>query len=121
MNRIMLTTAVIPAFVAAGGCVKKGVTNTKVEFGTTHVTLYDCGLAQIERQAEIQGESSLTISVEQAHVDDLLASLVLATDGSVKVKGVKFPGMQNLGQAVASSSFAASMLDGSESLEIPLA
>ena len=119
MNRMTMTAAGLVLLFAAAGCVKKGTTNTKVEFGTTHVTLYDCGLAQIERQAAIQGESSLTISVEQAHVDDLLASLVLATDGSVKVKSVKFPGMQNLGQTVASSSFAASMLDDSESLEIP--
>ncbi|MFH1435800.1 MAG: DUF4139 domain-containing protein [Pseudomonadota bacterium] len=119
MNRITMTAAGLALCFAAGACVKKGATSAKVEFGTTHVTLYDCGLAQIERQAEILGESSLTISVEQAHVDDLLASLILATDGSVKVRSVKFPGMQNLGQAVASSSFAASMLDGSESLEIP--
>ena len=119
MNRMIMTAAGLALLFAAGACVKKGTTRAKVEFGTTHVTLYDCGLAQIERQAEIVGESSLSISIEQAHVDDLLASLVLATDGTVKVKGVKFPGMQNLGQAVASSSFAASMLDGSESLEIP--
>jgi len=103
---------------AAGGCVK-AVTTPASKFQATHITIYDCGIAQIERQAEIQGASKLEINVEQAHVDDLLASLVLATDGSVKVKGVKFPGIKNLGQAVASSSFAASMSDGSEGLEIP--
>jgi hypothetical protein len=103
---------------AASGCVKTA-TAPASQFRATHITLYDCGVAQIERQAEIEGASALEISVEQAHIDDLLASLVLATDGSVKVKGVKFPGVKNLGQAVASSSFAASMSDGSEGLEIP--
>jgi len=118
MNRLEMTVAGLALLAAASGCVKTG-TNVKVEFAATHVTLYDCGLAQIERQAGIEGASSLEISVEQAHIDDLLASLVLATDGTVKVKGVKFPGVQNLGQATASSSFAASMFDGSEGLEIP--
>lgn len=88
-------------------------------FPTTHVTLYDCGLAQVERQAEVQGATGLEIDVESAHLDDLLATLVLATDGDVKVSGVKFPGVQNLGQAVASSGFAGSMLDGSGGLEMP--
>ncbi len=88
-------------------------------FPATHVTLYDCGLAQIERQADVSGATTLGIDVEHAHLDDLLSTLVLATDGGVKVSGVKFPGVQNLGQAVASSGFAGSMLDGSGGLQMP--
>jgi hypothetical protein len=118
MKKAAMSTLCIALLAAAGGCVT-AATAPASKFQATHVTLYDCGIAQIERQAEIVGASTLEISVEQAHIDDLLASLVLATDGSVKVKGVKFPGVKNLGQAVASSSFAASMSDGSEGLEIP--
>ncbi|MBW2264232.1 MAG: hypothetical protein JRG91_19885, partial [Deltaproteobacteria bacterium] len=88
-------------------------------FMTTHVTLYDTGLAQIERQADIVGASELEIAVEVAHLDDLLASLVLATDKDVKVRGVKFPGIQNLGQALASSGLGNSMIDDSGSLAVP--
>lgn len=88
-------------------------------FKTTHVTLYDAGLAQIERQADIVGASELEIDVEVAHLDDLLASLVLATDKDVKVRGVKFPGIQNLGQALASSGLGNAMIDDSGSLAVP--
>jgi hypothetical protein len=117
----MRTSHALAVLIAAAlglGCTTAH-TIARPAFGTTHVTLYDCGLAQIERQADVEGASKLTIDVEQAHLDDLLASLVLATDGTVKVKGVGFPGVQNLGQAVASSGFANSMLDGSGGLEMP--
>ena len=83
------------------------------------MTLYDAGLAQIERQADIAGASELEIDVEVAHLDDLLASLVLATDKDVKVRGVKFPGIQNLGQALASSGLGNAMIDDSGSLAVP--
>jgi len=110
--------AALTAVLALTGCTATA-TVTKPVFGTTHVTLYDCGLAQIEKQADVKGASALEIRVEQAHLDDLLASLVLATDGSVKVKGVKFPSVKNLGQAVASSGFAGALFDGSEGIELP--
>ena len=110
--------SVLAAALALAGCAATAAV-TKPAFGTTHVTLYDCGLAQIEKQADVKGASTLEIRIEQAHLDDLLASLVLATDGSVKVKGVKFPSIKNLGQAVASSGFAGALFNGSDGIELP--
>jgi len=91
----------------------------KPVFKTTHVTLYDCGLAQFERQAEVHGAQELAIGVSLAHLDDLLASLVLATDGTVKVRGVKYPSVKNLGQAVAASGMGNSLAPNGNGLELP--
>jgi hypothetical protein len=91
----------------------------KSAFKTTHVTLYDCGLAQLERQAVVRGAEELEIGVSLAHLDDLLASLVLATDGSVKVRGVQYPSVQNLGQAVAASGLGNALAPDGGGLEMP--
>ena len=86
---------------------------------TTHVTLYDCGLAQLERQTRVRGAERLAIPVELAHLDDLLASLVLATDGDVQVREVRYPSVQNLGQAVAASGLGNALHDGGDGLATP--
>jgi len=92
----------------------------KEPFNVSHVTVYDCGLAQLERQATVNGARELEIELEQAHLDDLLSTLVLATDGSVKVKGVKYPAVLNMAQARAASSFANMLWDeDNESVVMP--
>jgi hypothetical protein len=118
-SRSIPALALAAAALAAAGCGAAASTVSKPAFATTHVTLYDCGLAQIEKQSEVDGASALEIRVERAHLDDLLASLVIATDGTVKVKGVKFPSVKNLGQAIAASGMAGTLFDGSGGLEMP--
>lgn len=81
---------------------------------TTHVTLYDCGLAQHERQTRVNGAEKLEIQVALAHLDDLLATLVLATDGGVKVREVRYPSVQNLGQAIAASGLGKALYESEE-------
>jgi hypothetical protein len=81
---------------------------------TTHVTLYDCGLAQHERQTRVNGSEKLEIQVALTHLDDLLATLVLATDGGVKVREVRYPGVQNLGQAIAASGLGQALYESEE-------
>ncbi len=93
--------------------------NRKQPLRTTHVTLYDCGFAQLERQTEVRGARKIEIGVSLAHLDDLLASLVLATDDKVKVKGVNYQGVQNIGQAVAASGLANALSPEGEGLEMP--
>ena len=75
-------------------------------FEVARVTLYDCGLAQMEREAEVEGEEHLEIRLQLAHLDDLLATLVVAARGDVRVTGVRYPSVFTLGQARAASSFA---------------
>jgi hypothetical protein len=75
-------------------------------FDVARVTLYDCGLAQMEREAEVEGEEHLDIRLQLAHLDDLLATLVVAARGDVRVTGVRYPSVFTLGQARAASSFA---------------
>ncbi len=75
-------------------------------FDVRRVTLYDCGLAQMEREAEVSGETTLDIRLNLAHLDDLLATLVVAAQGDVRVTGVRYPSVFTLGQARAASSFA---------------
>ena len=75
-------------------------------FDVARVTLYDCGLAQMEREADVQGEEHLDIRLQLAHLDDLLATLVVAARGDVRVTGVRYPSVFTLGQARAASSFA---------------
>ncbi len=75
-------------------------------FEVARVTLYDCGLAQMEREADVEGEEHLDIRLQLAHLDDLLATLVVAARGDVRVTGVRYPSVFTLGQARAASSFA---------------
>jgi hypothetical protein len=84
---------------------------------TTHVTLYDCGLAQHERQTRVNGAEKLEIQVALAHLDDLLATLVLATDGGVKVSEVRYPSVQNLGQAVAASGLGKALYESEDGVQ----
>ncbi len=86
------------------------VHGAKSPFPVTRVTMYDCGLSQWEREARVDGETQLEIPVTRAHLDDLLASLALATDGGVKVRSVRFPSVRTLSQAEAGSSLGQRML-----------
>ena len=89
-------------------------------FPVDRVTLYDCGLAQMERKATILGAKKLLIPLQLAHLDDLLASLVLATDGGVKVQGVRFPSVRNAAQAAAGSGFGSAVTSvEDETLTLP--
>ncbi len=88
-------------------------------FKTTHVTLYDCGLTQLEKRAVVHGAKRLSIDVTLAHLDDLLASLVVATDDRVRVKGVNFPSVRNLGQAIEAASMAKVFSEGEEEVTMP--
>ncbi len=103
------------AFPAAGTAAAKKARALE----TTHVTLYDCGLAQHERQTRISGAERLEIPIAQAHLDDLLATLVLATDGGVKVREVRYPSVQNLGQAVAASGLGKALYEPDDGLAAP--
>ena len=104
---------IIPA--APGGAAEK-----TPAFPVDRVTLYDCGLAQIERKATIHGAIKLAIKLQLAHLDDLLASLVLATDGGVKVQGVRFPSVRNAAQAAAGSGFGSAVTSvENETLTLP--
>jgi hypothetical protein len=91
----------------------------KSDFKTTHVTLYDCGLAQLEKQTDVSGAQRLGIAVTLAHLDDLLASLVVATDGNVRVTGVNYPSVRNLGQAIEASGMANALSADGGSLSLP--
>ncbi len=103
-EKLLFPLAFWAALFLLAGAATAAPKNPK--FKTTNVTLYDCGLAQIEKQAVVHGAQTLEIDVTLAHLDDLLASLVLATDDSVRVKGVNYPMVRNLGQAIASSGMA---------------
>jgi hypothetical protein len=118
MAKAEWTSALTCTLLLVAGCGGNGG-QARPPFNATHVTLYDSGLVQVERQAEVSGASALEIDVELAHLDDLLASLVVATDGGVKVSGVKFPGVQNLGQAVAASGLGNAIVDDAGGLEMP--
>jgi hypothetical protein len=118
VERITVSSLVVAALLAAGSLASAGP-KKKPAFKTTHVTLYDCGLAQFERQADVRGAQELEIGVSLAHLDDMLASLVLATDGSVKVRGVKYPSVKNLGQAVAASGMGNALSPDGYGLELP--
>ncbi len=108
-RRLAVSVALAAALLApAASAAERGGR----KLATTHVTLYDCGLAQLERQATVRGAERLAISVELAHIDDLLASLVLATDGEVRVREVRYPTVQNLGQAVAASGMGNALSAG---------
>lgn len=107
---------------AAAGCMPASRPKSPPLFEsleTTHVTLYDCGLAQYERQATVQGEMRLPIQTTTAHLDDLVSSLVLATDKNVRVTGVEYPSTQNLVQATSASGFAKSMISDAEGYQKP--
>ncbi|MBM4371440.1 MAG: hypothetical protein FJ098_07280 [Deltaproteobacteria bacterium] len=93
---------------------------TPPPFPVRNVTLYDCGLAQVERSAQVQGAVSLDIPLQLAHLDDLLASLILATDGGVRVRGVRFPSVRNAAQAAAGSGFGSAVTSvQDETLTLP--
>jgi len=105
------------AIVCANGEAKSG--KAKAAFRTTHVTLYDCGLAQLEKQTEVNGAARLGIPVTLAHLDDLLASLVVAAQGSVRVTSVEYPSVHNQGQAIEASGMANALADESGALTAP--
>jgi hypothetical protein len=70
----------------------------------THITLYDQGLGQFERQVAVSGAQTFGIDLTAAHLDDLLASLLVSTDGAVQVQGVSYPMRLNRAQAVENSA-----------------
>lgn len=104
---LMARCALLGLLLGAAGC---GPATTQLAFPVTRVTMYDCGLAQWERETKVDGESQLEIPVTRAHLDDLLASLALATDGGVKVRSVRFPSVPTLSQAESASSLGQRML-----------
>ena len=113
LNRTHLI--LVPALCAAVlGCGTTGL--EAPPFAVARVTLYDCGLSQLERQSQVSGATEFTINTELAHLDDLLATLVVAAEGDVRVSGVKYPSVFTLGQSRAASSFANASGD-SETLE----
>ncbi len=114
----LLGAIVITVIVLATDNSRAGQ-DRKQPLKTTHVTLYDCGLAQLERQTEVRGARKIEIGVSLAHLDDLLASLVLATDDKVRVKGVNYQGVRNLGQAVAASGLANALSPDGDGLAMP--
>ncbi|MFH1530984.1 MAG: DUF4139 domain-containing protein [Pseudomonadota bacterium] len=111
-------SALIALFVLT--CLPAFAADKPPAFPVDRVTLYDCGLAQMERKAIVQGARKLTIPLQLAHLDDLLASLVLATDGGVKVQGVRFPSVRNAAQAAAGSGFGSAVTSvENETLTLP--
>ncbi|MBW2277745.1 MAG: hypothetical protein JRF63_09655, partial [Deltaproteobacteria bacterium] len=117
-NPTIVSCLVVTALLVVGSIASAGPKKKPV-FKTTHVTLYDCGLAQFERQVVVRGAQELEIDVSLAHLDDMLASLVLATDGTVKVRGVKYPSVKNLGQAVAASGMGNALAPDGGGLALP--
>jgi len=118
-RRLALGALVIAVTALVSSACATDARNRPSPFEVTHVTLYDCGLAQLERQTTVKGHTKLEIRLGLAHLDDLLSSLFLATDGDVSVKGIRYPSVHNLGQARSASSFASMMADDEESLELP--
>ena len=118
--RLKTTTAIIGAALVLLGATDAGAAPKKGDtLKTTNVTLYDCGLAQLEKQVTVNGARRLRIDVTLAHLDDLLASLVVATDGGVKVKGVNYPSVRNLGQAIEASGMANALSEDGTALTMP--
>ena len=107
-GHVFIAMAAAAALAGGGAAGAK----PKADFRTTHVTLYDCGLAQLEEQTDVSGAQRLRIPVTLAHLDDLLASLVVATDGGVRVTGVNYPSVRNLGQAIEASGVANALSEG---------
>ena len=119
MRRIVITTVVLAAALIALPSVLEAAPK-KGDLATTGVTIYDCGLGQVEKQTKVTGAQELHIDVTLAHLDDLLASLVLATDDSVSVREVNYPSVRNLGQAVSSSALANALhTDGGAGITVP--
>jgi hypothetical protein len=71
---------------------------------TAAVTLYDSGLAQLVDKAVVRGAERLRMEVPLAYLDDLIASLYFTSTGNVKIRGLNYPTVENLGQAVHASS-----------------
>ncbi|GEM_PF-4271035 len=107
-----MNSALLAILLVSGGCATSATSPT--QFPVTRVTMYDCGLAQWEREATISGNQRLAIPVARAHLDDLLASLALATDGGVKVSSVRFPSVKTLAQAQEGSSLGQRLADRQE-------
>jgi len=117
MKGRVFALAALAALLVAGEA--PGEPSAKSGFKTTGVTLYDCGLAQLEKQTTVNGARRLSIGVTLAHLDDLLASLVVATDGTVRVTGVNYPSVRNLGQAIEASGMANAMSTDGTALTMP--
>ncbi len=117
-RKLIIVTGVLGLIGCAPSTRPSGELPT-VTLDTTHVTLYDTGLAQFERQADIAGAARLTIKTTTAHLDDLVSSLIVATDKEVRVTGVEYESTQNLVQAVAASGFAKAMISEEKGYEKP--
>jgi hypothetical protein len=96
-----------------------GVSPGGNQFEATHVTLFDNGLAQFQWLVDVKDGGDYEIQVQRAHLDDLLASLSVVTDGNVKVTGARYDGVRNLGQAVNGSGFGKSMFNVEGQFQVP--
>jgi hypothetical protein len=110
MGRTIFFLFIVISFLVSGSVVAA----TK-ELKTEVITLYDIGMMQVEKHASVKGDKEIKLKVSIANMDDLLTSLMVFTEKNVKVKGVNYPTVQNLGQALASGSIGQSMSgDGEE-------
>ena len=109
---IVIASSIACAAPAAGAPKAK-------QLVTSRVTIYDCGIAQIERQAQIDGAARLELDINLSRLDDLLASLVVATDGTVQVRSASYPRVLNLAQAAAASGFGMALSENGDGVALP--
>jgi len=117
MDWSVLAVELVTAFAAAS-CASAAIAKP-VPFKVTHLTLYDNGVGQFERQAEVKGAEELEINLTLAHLDDLLSTLFVATDGSVKVSAIRYPAVSNMGQARSDSALGNALSDESGGVVLP--
>jgi hypothetical protein len=122
-NRSSLHFAI--AFLAVGlgwtaaACSTVQARERSTPLPITHLTLYDSGIGQFERQAEVQGAQDLEIHLTLAHLDDMLSTLFLATDGNVKVRSIEYPTVNNLAQARSDSALGNALSDENGGVLLP--
>ncbi|MCK9461694.1 MAG: DUF4139 domain-containing protein [Proteobacteria bacterium] len=117
-TKIGTTSLIVLAYSIAFAGPAGGAPKAKT-LETSRVTIYDCGLAQIERQAQIDGAARLELGVSLSNLDDLLASLVVATDGTVQVRSASYPRVLNLAQAAAASGLGMALSEGGDGVALP--
>ena len=117
-TNLVIVSIIGAALWLAGANPAAGAPKTK-QLETSRVTIYDCGLAQIERQVQVDGAARLELGINLSRLDDLLASLVVATDGTVQVRSASYPRVLNLAQAAAASGFGMSLSENGDGVALP--